>query len=87
MASDRKPGIVGDLITTNRYPMILTNEFHTTIVTRKSKKKEYGIIVRRHRNSNWIIFWPSYNLMTDLPPFMYELIDERRKENSDNKVS
>ena len=87
MASDRNPGVIGDLIVTDHYPKALKPPYTTTVITRKSKKKEYGIIIRRHRNGNWIIFWPSYKLMTDLPPCMYELIYERRKENSDNKVS
>ena len=81
MASDRDPGVIGDLIETYCYPVDIRNRFGGMIAARKGKTLNRGIIIRRHVNSNWIIFWPKYNLMKDLAPYDYEVISEGRKEN------
>ena len=85
MVSDKDPGKIGDLISTIMRPYTYTFLGYKQVAVSKGSSVTLGIITKKHTNSNWLIFWPRFNLMIDLPPHAYKVISERRKENNNNE--
>ena len=85
MVSDKDPGKIGDLISSYIYPNAYTFLGYKQVAALKGEDLTIGIIIKKHTNSNWIIFWPKFNLTIDLPPYMYKVISEGRKEDNNVK--
>ena len=85
MVSDKDPGKIGDLISTIMRPYTYTFLGYEQVSASKGKEVTLGIIIKKHTNSNWIIFWPKFNLTIDLARCMYRVISEGRKEDNNVK--